>query len=163
MRNRVLPTAIVALVGAIVGSFVMMLYASTHFANVAGPNNTPPAVNAAPLTGGSDQERIVNAVKRTKPSVVAISVTVNESNTFRSIRTFNSFSVSRDRTKFSPSAVKRRVRDSSMTTRAISSRTPTSYRPPVPNATVSNIQVLFPNNVKKTGKLIALTSARISR
>jgi serine protease Do len=78
LRNRVLPTAIIALVGAIVGSFVMMLYASTHFANVAGPNNTPPAVSAAPLyNGGSDQDHIVNAVKRVKPSVVAIDVTVN--------------------------------------------------------------------------------------
>ena len=79
LRNRFLPTIIIALVGAVVGSFVMMLYASTHFANVAGPGNTPPAVSAAPLTtsGGSDQERIINAVKRTKPAVVSISITVN--------------------------------------------------------------------------------------
>ena len=78
LRNRVLPTAIVALVGAVIGSFVMMLYASSHFSNVAGPDNTPPIVSAAPLTGGgSDQDRIVNAVKRTKPSVVAINLTVN--------------------------------------------------------------------------------------
>jgi serine protease Do len=63
--------------GAIIGSFVMMLYASTHFANVAGPNHTPPAVAAAPLTGVSDQDRIVSAVKRTKASVVAITETVN--------------------------------------------------------------------------------------
>ena len=57
-----MPTAIVALVGAIVGAFIMMLYASTHFSNVAGPDNTPPVVSAAPLTsGGSDQDRIVNA------------------------------------------------------------------------------------------------------
>ncbi|HEY8312620.1 MAG TPA: trypsin-like peptidase domain-containing protein [Candidatus Baltobacteraceae bacterium] len=72
-----MPTAIIALVGAIIGSFLMMLYASTHFANVAGPNHTPPAVSAAPLTGGSDQDRIVTAVKRVKPSVVAIDVEVN--------------------------------------------------------------------------------------
>ena len=78
LRNRVLPTAIVALVGAVIGSFVMMLNASTHFSNVAGPDYTPPAVSAAPLSSGSsDQERIVNAVKRVKPSVVAIDVTVN--------------------------------------------------------------------------------------
>ncbi len=55
----------------------MMLYASTHFANVAGPNHTPPAVSAAPIAGGSDQDRIVTAVKRVLPSVVAIDVTVN--------------------------------------------------------------------------------------
>jgi serine protease Do len=77
MRNRFLPTVIVALAGAIVGSFLMMLYASTHFAGVAGPNNSPPAVSAEPLTGVSDQDRIVTAVKRTKPSVVAIQVEVN--------------------------------------------------------------------------------------
>lgn len=77
MKNRVLPTAIVALVGAIIGSFLMMLYASTHFSGVAGPNNTPPAVSAAPISGVSDQDRIVSAVKRAKSSVVAITVTIN--------------------------------------------------------------------------------------
>jgi serine protease Do len=76
LKNRILPTIIVALAGAIVGSFLMMLYASTHFTNIAGPNNTPPAVLAEPLTGVSDQDRIVTAVKRTKPSVVEIQVEV---------------------------------------------------------------------------------------
>ena len=76
--NRIMGTAIVGLVGAIVGSFSMMLYASTHFANVAGPNNTPPALSAAPLRSGmSDQDRIISAVKRVTPSVVQISVTAN--------------------------------------------------------------------------------------
>ena len=70
--------AIVGLIGAIIGSFSMMLFASTHFANVAGPGNTPPLVNAAPLlSGASDQDRIVSAVKRVEPSVVAITVVVN--------------------------------------------------------------------------------------
>jgi serine protease Do len=76
LKNRILPTIIVALAGAIVGSFLMMLYASTHFTNIAGPNNTPPAVLAEPLNGVSDQDRIVSAVKRTKPSVVEIQVQV---------------------------------------------------------------------------------------
>jgi S1-C subfamily serine protease len=79
-RKNILPTAIVALAGAIVGSFVMMLYASTHFTGVSGPNDTPPAVSAAPLAsggGGGDQSRIVAAVKRAKPAVVAITLTVN--------------------------------------------------------------------------------------
>ena len=78
-KLRILPTAIIGLVGAIIGSFSMMLFASTHFAGVAGPGNTPPAVNAAPLPAGSggDQERIISAVKRVAPSVVAINVTVN--------------------------------------------------------------------------------------
>jgi serine protease Do len=71
--------AVVGLSGAILGSFSMMLFASTHFTNVAGPGNTPPVLSAAPLTssGGSDQERIVNAVKRVEPSVVSLLVTVN--------------------------------------------------------------------------------------
>lgn len=79
-KSRILPTLVVGLVGAILGSFAMMLYASTHFTNVAGPGNTPPAVSAAPVVaaaGGSDQDRIVGAVKRVEPSVVALNVTVN--------------------------------------------------------------------------------------
>ena len=77
VKNRVLPTLIVALAGAIVGSFLMMLYTSSHFGGVTGPNNTPPAMAAAPLSGVSDQDRIVSAVKRTKASVVAIVEEIN--------------------------------------------------------------------------------------
>ncbi len=78
MKNlRIFPTLVVGLIGAIIGSFSMMLFASTHFAGIAGPGNTPPAVSAAPLTGGSDQDRIIGAVKRVAPSVVAINVSVN--------------------------------------------------------------------------------------
>ena len=82
MKTRFFGTAVVGLIGAILGSFSMMLYASTHFATVAGPGNTPPSVSAAPLPesgGGSDQQRIVNAVKRVEPSVVSLLVTVNGS------------------------------------------------------------------------------------
>jgi S1-C subfamily serine protease len=77
--KRFFGTAVVGLIGAILGSFSMMLFASTHFTNVAGPGNTPPVVSAAalPVSGGSDQERIVNAVKRVEPSVVSLLVTVN--------------------------------------------------------------------------------------
>lgn len=77
MKNRILPTLIVGLTGAVIGSFLMMLYASTHFAGAPGPNHAPPPVSAAPLAGVSDQDRIVSAVKRTKASVVAIQVEVN--------------------------------------------------------------------------------------
>ena len=79
LRSRFMGTAIVGLIGAIIGSFSMMIFASTHFANVAGPGNTPPNVNAAPLAAsvGSDQDRIISAVKRVGPSVVALNVTVN--------------------------------------------------------------------------------------
>ncbi len=76
--NRIASTAIVGLVGAIIGSFSMMLFASTHFAGIGGPGNTPPQVYAAPITsGGSDQQRIVSAVRRVAPSVVSLNVTVN--------------------------------------------------------------------------------------
>jgi S1-C subfamily serine protease len=77
MKNRVLPTLIVGLVGAVIGSFLMMLYASSHFGGATGPDRTPPAVAAVPLSGVSDQDRIVSAVKRTKSSVVAITEEVN--------------------------------------------------------------------------------------
>jgi serine protease Do len=79
-RSSVLGTAVVGLIGAIIGSFSMMRYASTHFAGIAGPGNTPPSVSAAPLTetgGLTDQDRIVNAVRRVQPSVVALEVVVN--------------------------------------------------------------------------------------
>ena len=77
LKNRVLPTLIIGLVGAVVGSFLMMLYASSHFGGATGPDRTPPAVAAVPLSGVSDQDRIVSAVKRTKSSVVAITEEVN--------------------------------------------------------------------------------------
>ncbi|MGD1065484.1 MAG: trypsin-like peptidase domain-containing protein [Vulcanimicrobiaceae bacterium] len=81
MKSRsVFGTAVVGLIGAIIGSFSMMLFASTHFAGIAGPGNTPPSVNAAPLpaaAGTTDQDRIINAVRRVEPSVVALEVTVN--------------------------------------------------------------------------------------
>jgi len=77
VNNRILPTIIIGLVGAVVGSFLMMLYASSHFGSATGPDRTPPAVAAVPLSGVSDQDRIVSAVKRTKSSVVAITEQVN--------------------------------------------------------------------------------------
>ncbi|HVA33100.1 MAG TPA: hypothetical protein VNG31_03060, partial [Candidatus Baltobacteraceae bacterium] len=67
---------IVGLAGAVIGSFIMMLYASTHLGG-PGPNRTPPAYAAMPLNGVSDQDRIVSAVKRTKSSVVAIVEEIN--------------------------------------------------------------------------------------
>jgi serine protease Do len=79
-RTSIFGTAVVGLIGAIIGSFSMMVYASTHFAGIAGPGNTPPAVSAAPLvatSGTTDQDRIINAVKRVEPSVVALQVIVN--------------------------------------------------------------------------------------
>src|SRR5580692_6974882 len=76
VNKRILPTLIVGLIGAVVGSFLMMLYATSHFGGVT-PGQTPPAVAALPLNGVSDQDRIVSAVKRTKSSVVAIVEEIN--------------------------------------------------------------------------------------
>jgi S1-C subfamily serine protease len=76
VNKRILPTLIVGLIGAVAGSFLMMLYASSHFGG-ATPGTTPPAVAALPLNGVSDQDRIVSAVKRTKSSVVAIVEQIN--------------------------------------------------------------------------------------
>jgi len=61
----------------------MMLFASFNFAGAARPvaPGQPPlaAVQAAalPVSGTTDQERIINAVKRVEPSVVALQVQVN--------------------------------------------------------------------------------------
>ncbi|MBV9332766.1 MAG: trypsin-like peptidase domain-containing protein [Candidatus Eremiobacteraeota bacterium] len=77
VNNRILPTVIIGLVGAVIGSFLMMLYSSSHYGHATGVDRTPPAVAAVPLSGVSDQDRIVSAVKRTKGSVVAITEEVN--------------------------------------------------------------------------------------
>ncbi len=77
VQNRILPTLIIGLVGAVIGSFLMLLYSSSHLGGATGADRTPAAVAAVPLSGVSDQDRIVSAVKRTKGSVVAITEEVN--------------------------------------------------------------------------------------
>lgn len=151
-----MPTAIIALVGAIVGAFVMMLYASTHFSNVAGPNNTPPAVSAAPLgSGGSDQDRIVNAVKRVKPSVVAIQVTVNGKQYIPVDPILQQFFGQQGPSVVQPFKGKASGSGFVFDNKGDIVTNAHVVRPPVPNASVSDITVLFPNNTRAKAKLIA--------
>ncbi len=153
-RTRIVSTAIVGLVGAIIGSFSMMLFASTHFAGIAGPGNTPPQVYAAPIaSGGSDQQRIVSAVRRVAPSVVALNVTVNGQQVVPLDPFAQMFGqqgpqqVQRYRARASGSGfVYRRNGDGSglIVTNAHVVRPPT-------NGTVSAIQVVFRNGQRVTG------------
>lgn len=150
-----MPTAIVALVGAIVGAFIMMLYASTHFSS-AGPGNTPPAVSAAPLSGGgSDQDRIVNAVKRTKPSVVAISVTVNGKQYIPVDPLLQQFLGQAGPGVVQPFHGKASGSGFVFDNKGDIVTNAHVVRPPMPNAQVSDITVLFPNGTKAAGKVIA--------
>jgi S1-C subfamily serine protease len=156
VKNRLMPTAIVALVGAVVGAFVMMLYASTHFSNIAGPNGTPPAVSAAPLTsGGSDQDRIVNAVKRTKPSVVAIDVSVNGKQYIPVDPFLQQFFGQQGpyvaqpyRERGSGSGFVYDDKGDIVTNAHV-------VRPPLPNAQVTDITVVFPDNKRVKAHLVA--------
>jgi len=154
---RILPALIVGLVGAIIGSFSMMLFASTHFAGIAGVNNTPPAAIAAPLpAGGSDQDRIIGAVKRVAPSVVALNVSVNGQQVVPTDPFAQFFG------QQSPQRVQRfKARASG--SGFIYSRTGNSalivtnahvVRPPN-GAAVSDIQVVFQNGERAPGKVFA--------
>jgi serine protease Do len=68
----------VGLLGAICGSFSIMLMTSAHGPGGTGNPLAIAVASAAELTdNGSDQERIVNAVKSVRPSVVSLFVTVN--------------------------------------------------------------------------------------
>jgi S1-C subfamily serine protease len=76
MSPRLASTAIAALLGATVGSASMMVYEGSR---VAADAQTSPKGYASvePIRGGTDQDRIVAAVKRDEPSVVALDVDVD--------------------------------------------------------------------------------------
>ena len=154
MKNRLMPTAIVALVGAVVGAFIMMLYASSHFTNAAGPNYTPPVVSAAPLSsGGSDQERIVNAVKRTKPSVVAINVSVNGKQYIPVDPFLQQFF---GQQPYVTQPYQERGSGSGFVFDNKGDIVTNAHvaRPPLPNAQVTDLTVIFPNNTRAKARLI---------
>lgn len=157
LRNRILPGAIIALTGAVIGSFLMMLYASTHFVAVTGPPHDPPAAAAAPLSNnssGSDQDRIISAVKRVKPSVVAIDVSVNGRQYIPVDPIMQQFFGQQGPGVIQPFSAK----DSGsgfvygnqgyIVTNAHVVR-------PLPNAQTTSITVVFPNGEKAPAKLIA--------
>lgn len=159
LRNRILPTAIIALVGAIIGAFVMSLYASTHFANVAGPNNEPPSVSADPIGGGSDQVRIVDAVKKVKASVVALEVTVN-GQVYQPIDPLLQQFFGQQ----GPSVVqpfKGRVSGSGFVYDREGDIITNAHvvNPPVPGAHIGSIQVIFSNGRKESGRVVAANIA----
>jgi len=59
VKNRILPTLIVGLVGAVIGSFLMMVYAGTHFGGATGPDRTPPAIAAVPSMARAKWRRVI--------------------------------------------------------------------------------------------------------
>ncbi len=66
----------IGFVGALFGSCSVMLFA-TSSVPAAGATSLRPIAAAEPDRGMSDQDRIVNAVKNVRPSVVSLLVTVN--------------------------------------------------------------------------------------
>ena len=78
MRSTLVGLAIAGLTGALIGSFFTMPLASPRVANVAYSGDAPVTETAPlPFSRGSDENRIVNAIKKVEPSVVALTVVVN--------------------------------------------------------------------------------------
>jgi serine protease Do len=75
--------AIAGLAGAVIGSTSMMMFSAVYTGHGTAQNGSPAIASAAemPPAGSSDQERIVDAVKRVRPSVVSLLVTVNGTRT----------------------------------------------------------------------------------
>ncbi|MGZ6127763.1 MAG: S1C family serine protease [Vulcanimicrobiaceae bacterium] len=154
MRNRALPTAIVALVGAIVGSFLMMLYASNRASNGGGQAQILPSVSAAPITGVTDQDRIVSAVKRVKPSVVAISVEVNGKQ-YIPVDPFAQLFGQQGPYQVQPFQGKDSGSGFVYNGDGIIVTNAHVVRPPIPGAQVSKITVIFPDGQHVGAKIVA--------
>ena len=67
---------ILGFVGAVAGAIVTLFYGGIRLAAAAAPA-APPSFHAGPMGGVDDQARIVSAVARDEPSVVALDVVVN--------------------------------------------------------------------------------------
>jgi serine protease Do len=74
--KRLTSAAIAALLGASVGSGSMMVYLGSHVPADA-QTSAAPSMSVEPMRGGTDQDRIVAAVKRDEPSVVALDVDID--------------------------------------------------------------------------------------
>jgi S1-C subfamily serine protease len=75
--------AIAGLAGAVIGSTSMMMFSAAYTGHGAAQNGTPAMASAAEMLpdATSDQQRIVDAVKLVRPSVVSLLVTVNGTRT----------------------------------------------------------------------------------
>jgi S1-C subfamily serine protease len=74
--------AIAGLAGAVIGSTSMMMFSAIYTGHGATQNGSPAIASAAEMpAASSDQQRIVDAVKLVRPSVVSLLVTVNGTRT----------------------------------------------------------------------------------
>src|SRR5665213_3151753 len=84
MKSRFSFSPVIAgFAGALIGSTSMMMFSAVYPANGTAQRGSPAIASAAEISsvGSTDQQRIVDAVKRVRPSVVSLLVTVNGTRT----------------------------------------------------------------------------------
>ncbi len=152
-RTSFLPTLLIALIGAIVGSLAVMFFMGSK-PGQSGGTVTPAPVSAAPLSAGSDQDRIVSAVKRVSPSVVSLFVTINGEryvpiDPFSALGMQGQGRVQRFKAKASGSGWIYSAKDGLIVTNAH------VVSPPASIGKVSKIEVLFANGDRVPGRVFA--------